>query len=119
MILGPERKGLKLTYCTETRPISRIEESATGADLFICEGMYGEPGMEAKAKDHRHMTFAEAATLAKKAEVSELWLTHYSPSLVYPSNYVEDVRTIFRATKTCRDGKTCLLEFEKDEGVTQ
>ena len=49
MILGPERKGIKLTYCTDTRPVSQIWENAKDADLFICEGMYGEPGKEAKA----------------------------------------------------------------------
>lgn len=80
MVLGPERRGLKLTYTTDTRPVKAIEEHAVGSDLFICEGMYGEQDKEDKAKAHKHMTFAEAATLAKNAQVKELWLTHYSPS---------------------------------------
>ena len=37
-------KGIKLTYCTDTRPTKSIVENAAGSDLFICEGMYGEPG---------------------------------------------------------------------------
>ncbi|WP_281532331.1 ribonuclease Z, partial [Anaerocolumna aminovalerica] len=41
MVLGPKRKGIKLTYCTDTRPVSSIVENAKNADLFICEGMYG------------------------------------------------------------------------------
>ena len=47
MVLGPARRGIKLTYCTDTRPVPVIAEQAKDADLFICEGMYGEPGKEA------------------------------------------------------------------------
>ncbi len=86
MVLGPERKGIKLTYCTDTRPVQSIVENAAKSDLFICEGMYGEEDKIAKAKENKHMTFAEAATLAKEAEVGELWLTHYSPSLIPQKN---------------------------------
>ena len=49
MVLGPARKGLKVTYCTDTRPVPTIVEHAKKADLFICEGMYGEPEMVSKA----------------------------------------------------------------------
>ena len=50
--------------------------------LFICEGMYAEKEKLNKAKQYKHMTFYEAADMAKRAEVKELWLTHFSPSLV-------------------------------------
>ena len=76
MVLGPDRRGLKVAYCTDTRPVERIAEHAAGADLFICEGMYGEPDKAAKAKEYRHMTFAEAAQLGKKAQPKAMWLTH-------------------------------------------
>ena len=81
MILGPARKGIKVTYCTDSRPVEAMIGAASGADLFICEGMYGEPDSEAKARDHKHMTFAEAAKIASKArpQPKEMWLTHYSP----------------------------------------
>ena len=65
MVLGPERKGIKITYTTDTRPVKSIVEHAKGADLFICEGMYGEEDKEDKAKAYKHMTFKEAASLAK------------------------------------------------------
>ena len=39
MVLGPARRGLKVTYCTDTRPVPVIAEYAREADLFICEGM--------------------------------------------------------------------------------
>ena len=49
MVLGAPRKGLKLTYCTDTRPTNSIRENAKGSDLFICEGMYGEKEKAAKS----------------------------------------------------------------------
>ena len=113
--LGAARKGIKLTYCTDTRPTQSIVDNAMHSDLFICEGMYGEKGKEAKAREYKHMTFCEAANLAKAAEVKELWLTHYSPSLTRPEEYMEDVRRIFPAAQAGKDRKSVELDFEKDE----
>lgn len=113
MVMGPARKGIKFTYCTDTRPVSRIVENAKNADFFICEGMYGEAGKEAKAKEYKHMTMYEAAEIAKEAEVKELWLTHYSPSLVRPEEYADKVRKIFANTKIPRDGWEKTLDFEE------
>ena len=115
MVLGPPRKGIKLTYCTDTRPVPAIVENASGSDLFICEGMYGEKDKDAKAREHKHMTFYEAAKLARDAQVGEMWLTHYSPSLTRPEEYMDDVRKIFPAAKAGKDRKSGELDFEKDE----
>lgn len=118
MVVGPKRKGLKVTYVTDTRPIQSIVDHAMDSDLFICEGMYGDPQMYSKAKDKKHMTFFEAASLAKEANVKELWLTHYSPSLNYPNEYIEATKKIFPGTFVCKDGKSVelLFEGEKPEG---
>ena len=115
MVLGPPRKGIKLTYCTDTRPVPAIVENASGSDLFICEGMYGEKDKDAKAREHKHMTLYEAAKLARDAQVGEMWLTHYSPSLTRPEEYMDDVRKIFPAAKAGKDRKSVELDFEKDE----
>lgn len=112
LVLGPPRKGLKLTYTTDTRPTNSIRENAKGSDLFICEGMYGEKEKAAKAVEYKHMTFYEAAQLAKDAEVKELWLTHYSPSMTYAEEYMEDVRKIFPAAKAGKDKMSTELKFE-------
>ena len=114
MVLGAPRKGIKLTYCTDTRPTKSIVENAAGSDLFICEGMYGEPGKEAKAREYKHMTFKEAAGLVRDAAVKEMWLTHYSPSLVHPEDYMGDVKKIFPMASVCRDGRTKELDFEEE-----
>ena len=114
MVLGQPRKGIKLTYCTDSRPTRGIIENARGSDLFICEGMYGEPDKEKKAKEYKHMTFYEAATMAKEAQVKELWLTHYSPSLVRPQDYTKQVQDIFPNTIVPKDRRTTTLLFEEE-----
>lgn len=114
MVLGEPRKGIKLTYCTDTRPTQSIVKNAMGSELFICEGMYGEASKEQKAIEHKHMTFYEAAKLAKQAEVKEMWLTHYSPSLVHPADYKDAVRKIFPNTIIAKDRRTTTLLFEEE-----
>ncbi len=114
MVLGQSRKGIKLTYTTDTRPTESIVENATGSDLFICEGMYGEKDKKAKAKEYKHMTFYEAAELAKQAAVQEMWLTHYSPSLTWPEEYMQDVREIFPNAKAGKDAMSVVLEFPEE-----
>lgn len=111
MVLGPPRKGIKVTYCTDSRPVPVIAENAAGSDLFICEGMYGEDGKEAKAREYKHMTVYEAAALARDAGVKEMWLTHYSPSMVRPDEYLDKVRSVFAGTKMPRDGWTKTIDF--------
>lgn len=115
MVLGPARKGIKVTYCTDTRPTESIWRAAFGSDLFICEGMYAEEEKAEKAKQYKHMTFYEAAKMAKKAEAAELWLTHFSPSLVHAERYMPKVQKIFKAASLGFDGRTAELDY-KEEG---
>ena len=114
MVLGPERKGIKLTYTTDTRPTESILRNAKDSDLFICEGMYGEEDKADKARGYKHMTFREAATIARDAQVGELWLTHYSPSLVRPDEYMDKVRGIFPRAYPGKDGKSVELNFDEE-----
>ena len=114
MVLGPDRKGIKVTYCTDTRPTPAITENAKYSDLFICEGMYAEKEKEAKAKQYKHMTFYEAAKIASSAEVSEMWLTHFSPSLVHAENYMGAVQRIFPNAQLGKDGRSVELDFLED-----
>ncbi len=115
MVLGEGRKGIKVTYCTDTRPVPMIAKHAEGADMFICEGMYGEPEKKAKAMEYRHMTFLEAAQLAKLAQPKELWLTHYSPSLVRPEPFMDQVRQVFAQARAGEDLKFRQLDFEDED----
>ncbi|RKI29307.1 ribonuclease Z [bacterium 1xD8-6] len=114
MVIGPPRKGIKLTYCTDTRPVRSLIENARDSDLLICEGMYGEKEKQEKAEEKKHMTFLEAAHIAREAGVEEMWLTHYSPSLLHPEDYMKPVRKIFPQAFPGKDRKSCTLEFPED-----
>lgn len=112
MVMGPDRAGLKVTYTTDTRPTDSIIRHAQNADLFICEGMYGEIDKQQKAIENKHMTFLEAADIAKKANPKQMWLTHFSPSLIRADEYMDGVREIFPEAYAGKDGKNIDLMFE-------
>ncbi len=111
MVLGSARKGLKVTYCTDSRPTENILNHARNADLLICEGMFGADDKLARAVETGHCLFSEAAQLAKKADVKKLWLTHYSPSLTEPDLYLDTVTDIFPNAELGFDGKSETLNF--------
>lgn len=113
-VLGPPRKGIKVTYCTDSRPTQSIIDNAKDSALFICEGMYGEKDKQTKAKEHKHMTFYEAAKIAATAQVGQLWLTHFSPSMAKPEMFLDDVREIFNNTIIPKDRRSVALDFDNE-----
>ena len=114
MVLGQPRRGLKVTYSVDTRPVPAIVKYAKGSDLFICEGMFGDEEKHARAVETRHMTFSEAAKLAAAAQPGALWLTHYSPSMPDPEPYLEKTREIFAETYAGADGMKKTLKFSDE-----
>lgn len=117
LVMGAPRKGIKITYCTDTRPTRSLTDAAGNADLLICEGMYAEPEKLAKAKQYKHMTFYEAAQVARDAKVRQMWLTHFSPSLLHAEDYMDKVREIFPAASLGKDGRMLTLDFEEVDEV--
>ena len=101
MVLGPPRKGIKVTYSTDTRPTESIRHNADGSDLFICEGMYGEKEKASKAVEYKHMTFYEAAELARDAGVQPV---SYQTSAVYGRS-TKDI-SLRESRKRFHDGRT-------------
>ncbi|HAE15954.1 MAG TPA: ribonuclease Z, partial [Erysipelotrichaceae bacterium] len=114
MVMGPPRRGLKLTYTTDSRPCENIREAAADADLFVCEGMYGDDEKQYAAALKKHMTFSEAAQIAAEAQPKQMWLTHYSPSEQNAEYWMEQTRNIFPETYPGFDGKSCTLKFDAD-----
>ncbi|MCL2361876.1 MAG: MBL fold metallo-hydrolase, partial [Defluviitaleaceae bacterium] len=114
MVLGPPRKGLKVVFCTDTRPVPALPDFASDADLFICEGLYGDEERQEKAAARKHMTFMEAATAAKAANAKELWLTHFSPAMPDPHNYIKNATAIFPNTKVGKDRMYTTIKFEEE-----
>jgi ribonuclease Z len=112
MVLGAPRKGLKVTYCTDTRPTQALSVFCRDSDLLICEGIYGEDEKLAGAVEKKHMVFSEAALLARSSGSSELWLTHYSPSLTEPNEYIGSAKSIFSNSIAGCDLMAKTLSFE-------
>ncbi len=113
-VLGPPRRGLTVTYCTDTRPVPSIRKHADSADLLILEGMYGDDEKRAKALETKHMLFSEAAQIAAESNAKRLWLTHYSPSMPDPESYLPAAQAIFPETSCAADGETTELRFQED-----
>ncbi|MCL2407870.1 MAG: ribonuclease Z [Defluviitaleaceae bacterium] len=114
MVLGAERKGFTLSYVTDTRPIRRISDFVKNSDLFICEGLYGDPEKTEQAREHKHMTYADAATLARDGNVGALWLTHFSPAMINTKEFLPLARGIFPSTWAAYDRITKTFKFEED-----
>lgn len=113
MVLGAPRKGIRVVYATDTRPVDAIVRNAEAADLLICEGMYGDPEKQERAEETYHMMYHEAARLARAACVKRLWLTHYSPSLTDEKEFLGEATSIFLETKACKDGEKLTIKFEE------
>lgn len=113
LVMGKQRKGITACYCTDSRPTNNLIPFIENADLFICEGMYGEEEKLNKAIENKHMLFSEAAQLAKNANVSELWLTHFSPALSEPELFLENATKIFKNSTLGEDRKYKTLFFSE------
>lgn len=114
-VLGPERRGLRVVFVTDTRPTPGLPAFVGGADLLVCEATYGDQADLPKAIERKHMTFAEAAELAGAGRVRQLWLTHFSPALEEPERYLEQAQAIFPNTVVGYDRLQASLRFS-DQG---
>ncbi len=114
MVLGEKRKGIRVVYSTDTLPVESIEENACDADLLILEGMYGSDEKDMMAHDKHHMTFAQAASIAKKASAKKLWLTHFSPSMPEPEEFIDEATIIFPNTIAGKDSMMETIRFEEE-----
>lgn len=112
MVLGEDRKGVKLSFITDSRPIDDIISFIDHSDLFICEGTYGKDEDLTKAIENKHMTFNEAANLALKGNVKELLLTHFSQVMESPAEYKDNATLTFSNTTIGYDGWKKTLSFE-------
>lgn len=111
-VLGAPRKSLKLTYATDCRPSEAIVALAQNSDLFVAEGLYGDIEKQQGASEKGHMIFSEAAQMARDAHVKELWLTHYSPAMLNPEEYLPMARDIFANTKCGTNLMMTTLRFD-------
>lgn len=112
MVLGDDRKGIKISFITDTRPLFTIPDFIKDSDLFVCESMYGDDMDISKAVKNKHMTFTEAANLARLGNVKSLLLTHFSPSLENPNEFLGNATRIFPNTIIGYDRLSLSLNYE-------
>ena len=77
-VLGEKRSGRKFSFVTDTLYKKTIADEVRGSDLLVCEGMF-ESELIDQAKEKKHMTAVQAATIAKNADVRRMCMIHYSP----------------------------------------
>lgn len=111
MVLGNKRKGIKVVYATDYVAGNDLIDFIKDSDLFIGEGMYWDKN-EIDAHDKMHSSIKTTMDIAKKANVSELWLTHYSPRLRNPENYINAINSFFPRTTLGIDLMNKKLKFE-------
>ena len=115
MVMSAERRGISVAYCTDSRPTSRLSEFINEVDLFVCEGLYGDNDKQEKAAEHGHMIFSEAAEIAMKGNAKELWLTHFSPAMTNPKEFLKNARSIFPNSYAGYDRICKTLVFEDED----
>jgi ribonuclease Z len=100
-VLGPPRAGRKLVITGDTAPSEEIVEAAWGADVLVTEATFAEEERE-RAEETLHQTAAQAAEIARRAEVELLALTHLSNRYFGP-DIAREARAIFPDTVVPRD----------------
>ena len=78
---------------------------------MICEATYGENDQAQMAAEYGHMTFAQAAEVARRAGVKRLWLAHYSQMVEDPSAYLPNATALFENAVCGEDGMSTTLRF--------
>ena len=103
-VMGPPRSGRKFSFVTDTGYRPDTARWVAGSDLLICEGMFTEDLVES-AREKKHLTARQAASIARDGEVKRLGLIHYSPrySERELKRLLGEAREIFPETFLTRD----------------
>ena len=103
-VLGKKRSGRKFSFVTDTLFKPSIIDEVRNSDLLICEGMF-EKALIDQAREKKHMTAVQAATIAKEANVRRMYMIHYSPRYTDRDLQVllEEAREVWPETELSRD----------------
>jgi len=100
-VLGAPRRGRTVVITGDTAPAASVVEAAAGADVLVHEATF-LADERARAKETGHSTAAEAALVAREADVGLLALTHLSARYP-PSDVAAESRQLFPRTVVPRD----------------
>lgn len=113
-VLGPARPGRKLVISSDTAPAPSVARAARDADLLVHEATFASEEGE-RARETAHSTAAEAAELARGANVGLLALTHLSNRYFGPE-LAREARAIFPRTEVPRDFDIIDVRFRERGG---
>ena len=108
-VLGPSRPGRKVVLTGDTSPAPSVVQAAYRADLLVHEATFSTEEKE-RARETLHATAAEAAEVARLAEVRLLALTHVSTRYFGPE-LAREARAIFPETVVPRDFDVVVVPF--------
>ena len=98
--------GKKITIILDTKMNKNIEKMSKNADLLVIESTFSEE-LKEKAKEYKHLTSIEAASLAKKSKVKKLILTHISQRYEDDLNQLlKEAKKLFKNSEIAKDFMT-------------
>lgn len=103
-VIKEQRPPINISYITDTLPVDAITDFVRNSDLLVCEGMYGDISKKQSMNEKGHMLMQDACGIALKADVRNLWLTHYSPAESTPEIYEDEMKNIFENVNISHDG---------------
>lgn len=113
-VLGPPRKGIKVTYSGDTRPCEEMIMLAKDSTLLIHESTFIQQET-INAEEYGHSTSRDAAYVAKDSNSERLILTHISTR--YGEDYeqimLKEAREIFENTQLAEDYMEIQLRGKK------
>jgi ribonuclease Z len=105
LVVGPPRRGVKITYAVDTRPCEAVVRLAAGSDLLIHDSCFDESA-SLKAREYGHSTATEAAQVAKKSKSRRLALFHISAMYEDATPLLAQARKSFPSTILSQDMAT-------------
>ena len=102
--MGEKRSGRKFSFVTDTLYKPSIAEEVRGSDLLVCEGMFEDELID-QAKEKKHMTASQAATVARDSNSKRMCLIHYSPRYTDKElpKLLEQARKIYPGAELSKD----------------
>jgi ribonuclease Z len=101
----PPRPSLSYAYCSDTRPSEKVAAQVFGVDLLYHEATFLEDEKE-KAIETKHSTASEAAEIARRANVKQLIIGHFSARYKDLSHVLDEAARIFPETLLATEGQT-------------
>lgn len=111
-LFGPDRRGIRFVYATDTRMCDNLVKYGKDADLMFLEGMYPNRDTATQTGGDEHLTFEEAASVARVCNAGKLVLTHFGPSNANPEAFLHCAQLIFQNTVCGYRGYTETITYD-------